>query len=110
MKLSLVEKCCAQFACALQLIVHRSFGLLAAHISRPLRPPMSWMFGNKQRQATPQNGKGPEFAEQALEKLQGYHQLAKVLIQQVHRCQRTEQLLPCCVLNLANVLNKSFPV
>ena len=74
-----IAKLCGDFACALQLLLKRSLGKLPLPASSPARKRMSWTFGIK-RQAAQQDPKNPETSEQATEKLQGFHQLVKVLL------------------------------
>ena len=87
---SRADNVCASFVYALQRIVQRSVRLLVLRGPLTVSRRMSWAFGIKPRQAAPQNGKGQESSERAIDKLQGYHQLAKVttLLQQQQLAQK----------------------
>ena len=74
-----IAKLCRAFAYALQLLLKRSLGKLPLPTSLSARKRMSWTFGIK-RQPAQQDPKSPETSEQAIEKLQGFHQLVKVLL------------------------------
>ena len=74
-----VANFCGAFTCALQYLLKRSLGKLPLPTFTPARKRMSWVFGIK-RQASQQDTTSPETSEQAIEKLQGFHQLVKVLL------------------------------
>lgn len=76
-----IVRSCGALACAIQHLLKRSLGKLPLPTLLLAHERMSWAFGIK-RQASQQDTKSPETSEQAIEKLQGFHQLVKVLLLQ----------------------------
>lgn len=74
-----IVRFCGAFACAIQHLLKRSLGKLPLPPSLFAHKRMSWAFGIK-RQASQKDTKSPETSEQAIERLQGFHQLVKVLL------------------------------
>lgn len=102
-----IAKFCGAFACALQLLLERSLDNLPLRV--PTRKRMSWAFGIK-RQASQQDTKSAETSEQALEKLQGFHQLVKVLLllQQPLLAAREMHVLDAVLSNLQDALERAY--